>query len=113
MHELAITQSMLDLVLNEANEHGAKKVKSIQIVIGAMQGVVPDCMETYFEMMAKDTIAEGARLDFELHAIQARCLDCGKEFEPEEYAWFCTECSSRNIEIVRGKELFVNNIEVE
>ena len=34
MHELAITQSILDIAQKVAAEHGAKRVKSVKIMLG-------------------------------------------------------------------------------
>jgi len=40
MHELAITQNMLDLVLEQAKKIGAERVGKINLVIGEMSGIV-------------------------------------------------------------------------
>jgi hydrogenase nickel incorporation protein HypA/HybF len=113
MHELAITQSMLDLVLKQAGEAEAGKVGKISLVIGEMTGVVPRSVGFYFEFLAKGTPAEGAALNFKVIPATARCRDCAKEFELGEFDWTCPHCQSNNIEIIGGKELFVESIEVE
>ena len=59
MHELAITQSMLDLVLKEAEKAGAKEVRKINLVIGEMCGFVEECVQFYFDFLNKGTLAEG------------------------------------------------------
>ncbi|GAI95109.1 unnamed protein product, partial [marine sediment metagenome] len=56
MHELAITQSMFDLVLEQAKKAGAKKVGKINLVIGGMTGVVGDCVQFYFDFISKGTL---------------------------------------------------------
>jgi hydrogenase nickel incorporation protein HypA/HybF len=113
MHELAITQSMLDIVLQQAGEAGAKKVETINLVIGELTGFVEECVKFYFGFLAKDTIAEGASLEFTLVAPQARCRNCGGAFKLKEYDWSCPECGGSDIEITAGKELFVESIKVE
>ena len=65
MHELAITQSILDIARKAADEHGAKQVKSVRIMLGEYSGVVPQCIQYYFDVISKDTIAEGAVLDIQ------------------------------------------------
>jgi len=111
MHELAITQSMLNLVLERAGK--AKKVGKINLVIGAMTGVVSECVQFYFDFLSRETIAEGAALAIKTVSTQARCRGCDKLFELTEFDWTCPNCHSNNIEIVAGKELFVESIEVE
>lgn len=113
MHELSITQSMLDLVLEQAEEAEAKEVKKINLVVGGMTGIVEDCVQFYFKFLGKGTIAEGAALSFTKVPTTAQCQSCGKHFEVEEFVWACPHCGGSNIELTAGKELFVESIEVE
>jgi hydrogenase nickel incorporation protein HypA/HybF len=113
MHELAITQSMLDLVLGQAEKAKAKRVGRINLVIGEMTGVVGECVSFYFDFLSKGTSAEGAALAIKAVPTQAKCRACGKLFELQEFDWTCPSCRGNNIEIVSGKELFVESIEVE
>jgi len=113
MHEMAITQSMVNLVLDEAKKGGARKVKNINLVLGELSGVVGDCVQLYFGLMSKDTIAEGATISFKTVATQAKCRQCARVFEVKDSEWLCPECHSISIELVSGNELFVESIEVE
>ena len=113
MHEMAITQSMVNLVLEEAGKSNARKVKSINLVLGELSGVVGDCVEFYFSLMSKDTIAEGATIHFNTVPTQAKCRQCARVFEVKDSDWVCPECHSVSIELVAGNELFVESIEVE
>ena len=113
MHELSITQSMLDLVTEQAKEAGAREVKKINLVIGEMSGIVEECVRFYFDFIGRETIAEGAVLSFKMIPATARCRSCGKLFELEESDWTCPHCQGDSVEIVAGKELFVESIEVE
>jgi hydrogenase nickel incorporation protein HypA/HybF len=113
MHELAVTQSMLDLVLEEANKTGSGKVQKINLVFGELSGVVGDCVQFYFEFLSKGTPAEGASISFRKIPTQARCRECGAVFTPEEFDWACPQCHRVGVEITAGKELYVESIEVE
>ena len=113
MHEFAITQSMLDLVLEEVEKAGGKTVGNINLVIGEMSGVVDECVKFYFEFLSKDTIARGATLSFKRVPMQARCRNCGELFIPREFDWSCPRCQNSQMEIVAGNELYVESIEVE
>jgi len=113
MHELAITQSMLDLVLEQAAKAEAKRVGKINLVLGEMTGVVGQCVQFYFDFLSKGTPAEKATLTFKVIPTTAECRDCGKNFRLGEFDWTCPHCEGNNIEIVGGKELFVESIEVE
>jgi hydrogenase nickel incorporation protein HypA/HybF len=113
MHEMAITQSMVNLVLEEARKGGAHRVKTINLVLGELSGVVGDCVQLYFDLMSKDTIAEGATISFRTVAAQARCRECAKVFNVKDVEWICPECHSVGVDLVAGNELFVESIEVE
>jgi hydrogenase nickel incorporation protein HypA/HybF len=64
MHEFAITQSILDLVLEEAKRIGAEEVEKINLVIGEMSGITEECVQFYFDFLSKETIAKRATLSF-------------------------------------------------
>ena len=113
MHELAITQSMFDLVLEEAHKAGAKKVGKINLVIGEMTGVVGESVQFYFNFLSKETIAEKATLTFRMMPPEVKCRDCGKTSKLKEHDWTCPHCQSIRLEIIAGQELFVESIEVE
>ena len=113
MHELAITQNIFNLVLEEARKAGAEKVEGINLVIGEMTGVVSTCVQFYFDFLSKGTPAEGATLFFTMVPTTARCRHCGKVFELGEFDWACPGCGGSDMEITGGKELRVESIEVE
>jgi len=113
MHELSITQSMLDLVLEQAEKAEAKEVGKINLVIGEMTGIVGESVQFYFNFLSKGTIAERANISFKVVPTMARCRHCNNSFELKEFDWTCPYCQGKNMEIMAGKELFVESIEVE
>lgn len=113
MHELSITQNMLDIVLEKAREEKATEVKKISLVIGEMTGYVEDCVRFHFDFLSKGSIAEGAELLFKNIPARARCRNCSQTFEIDETAWLCPHCRGESLEIIAGRELFIESIEVE
>jgi len=113
VHELAITQSMLDLAVEEARKAQAKQVTKINLVIGEMSGVVDDCVEFCFNILSQDTICREASLSFQRIPIQLRCRRCGYLFSPREPPWTCPSCRQWDAEVVAGRELYIDSIEVE
>lgn len=113
MHELAITQSMLDIVLKQAKEAKAREVGKINLVVGKMCGFVEESVQFYFDFLSKGTIAEGAALSFTTVPATARCRKCARVFELEEFSWACPGCGQTGLDIIGGKELRVDSIEVE
>jgi hydrogenase nickel incorporation protein HypA/HybF len=113
MHELSITQSMLEIVLQQAEKSGAKKVMKINLTIGEMTGVVSDSVQFYLDILTKDTIAAGAQVFFTLVPAQGKCRQCSHIFTLPEFDWTCPDCQGKIIDVITGKELFVDSIEVE
>ena len=113
MHELAITQGLIDLVLEHAKKAGAKKVLRVNVVAGELSGFVDECMQFYYEQMSKGTIAEEAKLEFKRVPTTGRCRECSKEFIIEDLNWVCPHCKSNNVQLIKGMELFVESIEVD
>jgi hydrogenase nickel incorporation protein HypA/HybF len=104
---------MLEIVLKQAEQAHAKKVTQINLTIGAMTGVVSDSVQFYLDILTKDTIAEGALVSFNLVPSRGKCGNCGRIFELPEFDWTCPECQGKIIDVISGKELFVESIEVD
>jgi hydrogenase nickel incorporation protein HypA/HybF len=113
MHEMAIAQSILDIVEQEMARHGAKKVKTIRLVVGEFTAVVPQSLSFCIEMITKGSPMEGVQLEIEPVPLTGRCTGCGEEFTIQEYRFVCPKCESKEIEMISGKELFVKEIEVD
>lgn len=114
MHELSVTQSILDIVTRHGQQAGARRVTAINLVIGDLTGFVDDSIQFYFDFLSKDTLAEGAELDFERVAPRVRCRQCGTEFvPPNSRLWACPDCEALNAEVIAGKEFFVASIEID
>ena len=62
MHELAIMQGVVRVCEREAAKEGFGRVESVTLSVGAVSGVVPECLAEFFPIAAKGTVAEGARL---------------------------------------------------
>jgi len=113
VHELTITQSILDIVTQHAAKAGAKRVTAIHLIVGELTGFVDDSIQFYFDMLSPNTLAEGAKLVIQRPATRLRCRSCGMQFEPEEMNWACPDCAAQGGEVLAGREFRVESIEVE
>ena len=113
MHEYSITESVLNLAVEKANEANAEKITRINLVVGELSGVVDECVRFYFEHISKDTKADGAELCFETVPTKLRCRKCEKDFSPVGMEWLCPDCQEPSIEITSGRECYMESIEVE
>jgi hydrogenase nickel incorporation protein HypA/HybF len=113
MHEASITESLLSIALEKAGEANAARITKINMVIGELSGVVGECVQFYFDFLSKDTIAGGAKLEFETVPTKVRCQKCAEVFSPADGDWSCPKCRETGIEIITGRECYMESIEVE
>jgi hydrogenase nickel incorporation protein HypA/HybF len=113
MHELGVTQQILDIAISKAEEVGARSVNQINLVIGDMSTVIDESVQFYFDFLSKDTIFMGAKLSFRRIPVQLKCLSCGNTFVPPPDSWSCPQCRQDGVEVISGKEFYIDSIEVE
>jgi hydrogenase nickel incorporation protein HypA/HybF len=113
MHELSITQNVLNIVTKHAQTAGAHRVTAIHLTVGELTGFVDDSIQFYFDMLSPGTLAEGATLVIQRVPARLRCRACGEEFGLHEGSWLCPQCSATGGTVLQGRELQVESIEVE
>lgn len=113
MHEMTVTQGIMDIVLKTARDNNASKVKAVNLTVGTLAQVVPDCVAFYFEILTKDTVAEGAALNIETVQARARCSGCGHEFEADDMLLKCPQCGDVLGKLISGRELAVTSIDID
>ncbi len=111
MHELPVAQNILEIVLQNVGD--AKTVKIINITIGELSAIIGDSVQFYWDLISKDTVAEGAILKFDLIKTRFSCKDCKEEYSPVPGSFDCINCESKNVKIVAGKEFQLTSIEVD
>jgi hydrogenase nickel incorporation protein HypA/HybF len=110
MHELSIASAIVEIVERHA---AGRKVTGVDVKVGHLRQVVPDALEFAFELVSKDTVAEGAVLAIEEVPAFAQCRACGAETELKQFPAHCTECGSLDVELDGGDELLVDSLELE
>ncbi len=116
MHELPITESILNIVVKHAQQNNAKKVVSISLKIGAMSDLLNEWVQRYFDYLSKGTVAEGAVLKIERVPVVLKCDACGSSFEVDlrkDGNFKCAQCNGEKVSLVSGREFYINSMEVE
>jgi hydrogenase nickel incorporation protein HypA/HybF len=113
MHEQSIVASLLTLALESAAKANARKITGIHLVVGDYTGVIEDAVDFYFGFLSKNTIAAGAKISYTHVPGQLRCRDCDVLFPLQKHDYHCPNCEGRRVEIVGGRELYIENMEVE
>ncbi|NSW93852.1 MAG: hydrogenase maturation nickel metallochaperone HypA [Bacteroidales bacterium] len=113
MHELSIASALSETVLETGLKGNLVKITRVNIAIGQLAQIVPEIFEFAFRECVRDTIASDAELDIEIINTRLKCRNCLSEFEMPDDSWGCMKCSSTELDIINGKELFVKSIEGE
>ena len=109
MHELAITQSVVDMVVEKTI---GRRVCVVRVEVGALSGVVPDAMAFCFELAAAGTSIEGAALQIDVVDGRAHCRSCGQDFTLDSLILLCP-CGSADVAVLTGQELRIASVELE
>ena len=110
MHEMSITQGIVDICLKNCLN---RSVKAVILEIGLLSGVVPDAVEFCFEACSNGTLLEGSILEIRKTEGLGRCLTCSKEQPLLRIYDPCVSCGSFGMEILSGEEMRVVEIEIE
>lgn len=113
MHELPVTESILNITNEYARNSGASRVTAINLVIGQLSSIVDDSLRFYWDIVAEDSLCQGATLRFERIPAKLACQDCGLEYTIPERLTPCPRCSSFNTRVISGEEFYVESIEIE
>jgi hydrogenase nickel incorporation protein HypA/HybF len=113
MHELGITQSILNIALQHANQAGAVRITELNLVIGELSSIIDDSVQFYWDMISQDTIAQGANLNFRRTPATLRCNACDHEFPMEQDRFTCPACGSPHVVVAGGEEFLLESIDVD
>ena len=114
MHELPVTESILNICVKHAEANNAKKIVAIELKVGGMSDLEDEWMQKYFDYLAKDSIAEGAKLKIERTPVVVQCNLCAHTFNVDikkREKLLCPECEG-TCTLISGKEYHIKNMEV-
>jgi hydrogenase nickel incorporation protein HypA/HybF len=113
MHELSITQSILEIAQRHALQAGASKVTDINITIGRLSSIVDDSVQFYWDIISQDSICQNSVLHFTRVPARLNCLDCGNTYTLDAELQPCPKCGSMQLKVISGEEFWVDSIAVE
>jgi hydrogenase nickel incorporation protein HypA/HybF len=108
MHELAITQSVVDAVCERA---AGRPVRTVSVRVGMLTAVVADSMRFCFDLITEGTVAEGARLEIDQPPGKGHCRECDTDFTLTDPVLLCP-CGSADVDITSGRELQIISMRV-
>jgi hydrogenase nickel incorporation protein HypA/HybF len=113
MHEMGIALQIVEIAsASLPADLGEARVARVNLKIGKLAAVVADSLRFCFDVAIKDTPLAGADLAIEEIPVVARCKDCNAEWTIDEPVFICKTCESGSLEILSGRELDIESIEV-
>ena len=112
MHELALAQQIIETCEQVARQNNARAVLEVRMLVGALTCVDEQTLAFAFEVAARETLIEGARLVIKPTPLIVHCTSCGFEGEVEVDRLGCPSCEA-SVDVVSGRELQLESIEVE
>jgi hydrogenase nickel incorporation protein HypA/HybF len=105
MHELSVTESILEIALRHGQAAQARRITDLYLVIGQLTSLVDDSIQFYWDMIAQDTLAQGARLHFKRIQTELQCLDCHQRYTPGQEQMACTACEGVRVRVVARRRV--------
>jgi hydrogenase nickel incorporation protein HypA/HybF len=113
MHEMSLSQGMLELIEDAARRDGFARVRTVWLEIGALAAVEPEALKFCFDVVTRGSCAQGARLEIIATPGQAWCLKCSQQIGISEPLGACPECGSHQVQVTGGTDMRVKELEVE
>ena len=113
MHEMGIALQIVNIATDAIPEEAAgQPVVRVNLKVGKLTAIVPDSLRFCFDIVTQETPLAGATLEIEEIPVTAVCRECNHQWTITGPAFVCPECNSGQIEIISGKELHVESIEM-
>ncbi len=112
MHEMAIAESVLEIVEATARRNAAARVATVWLELGALSHVEAPALCFCFDAVTRGSLAEGATLEIIRLPGEAWCMPCADRVSLDRYGDPCPHCGSFQLEVVRGHEMRVKEIAI-
>ena len=113
MHEMGIALQIVEIATASVPPDAGKvRIEKVNLKIGKLAAVVPESLRFCFDVAVKDTPLDGATLAIEELPVVARCKDCDNKWTIDSPAFACPVCNSGALEILSGRELDIESIEI-
>lgn len=112
MHEMALAESVREIVLQAARANDATRVAAVRLEIGMLSHVEPDALRFCFDVVHRGSLADGATLTIERTPGEAWCMPCGASVPLARVGDPCPTCGSHQLAVTRGDAMRVTEIEI-
>jgi len=112
MHEMALAESVREIVEDAAARQGCSRVCRVILEIGELASVEVDALLFCLEVVLRESVAAGAAIDVESKPGLGWCMACADTVPIARRFDACPRCGSYQVEPVSGTELRVRELEI-
>lgn len=113
MHEMAICESVIQIIEDRVAVDKFRKVKRVSLEVGQFSGVELEALRFGFDVVTRGTCAENADLEVIETKAHAWCMPCAKSVAVKERFDACPDCGSYQLQISGGEDLRIKELEVD
>jgi hydrogenase nickel incorporation protein HypA/HybF len=110
MHEVALAEGVLRIVMDAARASAAVRVHTVWVELGALAHVEPDALAFCFDAVTRGSLAEGATLEIARTDGTAWCMPCSAQVPLANLGDACPRCGSYQLQVLQGDEMRVKEI---
>ena len=113
MHEMGIALQIVEIATASIPEDlKGVPVERIHLKVGKLSAVVPESLRFCFQAASRDTPLADSELVIEEIPVVAKCRQCRQQWTIDGPSFQCKYCQSGAIELLSGRELDIESIEI-
>jgi hydrogenase nickel incorporation protein HypA/HybF len=113
MHEMAISESIVGILEDEARLRDYARVRKVRLEIGPLAGIETEALRFTFDVATKGTLAENAKLEIIETEALAWCLPCEQVVSIRRRFDACPHCGAHQLQVTSGEEMRIKELEVD
>jgi hydrogenase nickel incorporation protein HypA/HybF len=112
MHELSITEELLDLALKHAKAASGARITGVHLALGERSSMTRESVSFYWDLISAGTPAEGSTLTFKRVPAVLTCDACGHTGARADDDRRCPACGSANVRLKAGDALVLEALDL-
>ncbi|HIF17820.1 MAG TPA: hydrogenase maturation nickel metallochaperone HypA [Cycloclasticus sp.] len=113
MHEMSLCEGILQVLETESKTQSFKRVKTVTLEIGELSSIEVEAMIFSYDVVTRNTLADGSKLCIVNTPGSAWCMKCSKEVNIKKRFDECPDCGSYQLQVTGGEEMKIKELEVE
>lgn len=112
MHEVSIALNIIKIAEDELEKANGKRIEKIHLSVGKLAGVVIESLRFALDVSGKNGPLLKTEIIIDELPAKMKCLNCGNEFDSDDFYVTCPRCNAYKLEALSGKELLIKSITI-